>query len=488
MKKQLLFGICLLASGLVMGQSALIQHSEAIPANISMRSGPMSPATVTCGNDTVLYPLAKATAASLYTLVGNGGGTVGEGFSQYYEAPQNITIYGVEFFGRGKNNTVSVNVRIYTVNPADSTPAVQLGSVPVSLTMTTATLSAMARYAVFTTPITVSGPYAVVVEGLPAGTDTFQLATNANGNGAGERLSSVRLLTSVWMNNEDAYGTDIDFLAHPIVSYSVTSSFITSGSLCQGNPVAFTSTSSPILNSRFYSQAAFYGVTDASYTYDFGDASTPVNQENPSHAYATAGVYTAMLTDTMFAWTVTCRDVSTQSITIDQPPTAAFTLSATTVDVGDTVQFQNTSTGNSTSCLIDFGDGSPVVNSCSDTSHQYLVAGTYTVTLTTTNTCGSDSYTQTVTVNTITGIESTWNENNISVFPNPAMDHVTVTVPKGSANTVAILYNVAGEIVLQMNLTNPVNEINTGSLSAGVYFLKVSDVNHSAVKRIDIVK
>ncbi|MEO5644955.1 MAG: PKD domain-containing protein [Bacteroidia bacterium] len=488
MKKQVLIGICLLTTGLAFGQSTLQTHQVSIPANLSLRIGSVAPATVTCGNDTVLYPLAKATAASLYTLVGNGGGAFGEGFAQYYEAPQNITIYGVEFFGRGKNNTVSVNVRIYTVNPADSTPAVQLGTVPVSLTVTTASLAAMTRYAVFTTPINVSGPYAVVVEGLAAGNDTFQLATNANGDGAGERLSSVRVLSTAWLNNQDAFGADFDFLAHPIVSYSIASSFITSGTLCEGNPVAFTSTSSPILNSRFYSQAAFYGVTDASYTYNFGDASTPLNQENPAHVYANAGVYNVMLTDSMFAWTVTCTDAATSSTTIDEPPMAAFTLSATTVDVGDTVQFQNTSTGNSTSCLIDFGDGSPVVTSCADTSHQYVVAGTYTVTLTTTNQCGSDSYTQTVTVNTITGVDAAWNENNISVFPNPAQDHITVIIPKGNAVAVAGIYNVAGEIVLQMNLTNPVNEISTANLSAGIYFLKVTDGNHTAVKRIDIVK
>lgn len=399
-----------------------------------------------------------------------------------------MTIYGLEFFGRGLNNTVTVNVGVFTVNPADSTPAVQLGTTTIALTQTTTSLSAMARHAVFSSPITVNGPYAVVVQGVTTNTDTFQLVTNDDGDGQGERLSQVRVLSTVWLNVEDGYGVDADFLAHPIVSYTLAANFSVAGTLCEGDPVSFTSTSSPILNNRFYSQAAFFAQTDASYTWDFGDASTPVNQENPAHTYANAGTYSVTLTDTLFGWTITCTEDTMASLTINEPPTANMTLSSTTVNIGDTVSLTNTSIG-STSCVIDFGDGTPVITSCADTSHIYTVAGTYTVTITATNACGSDSYTQTVTVNAITGIGSSTLENSLSIFPNPATDRFTLRTPLLAGRPLAALYTMSGELVMQVNLAGVTStEISTSALAAGVYFLRVTDANGTVVKRVDVVK
>ena len=78
-------------------------------------------------------------------------------------------------------------------------------------------------------------------------------------------------------------------------------------------------------------------------------------------------------------------------------PTANFTPSATTVTTSQTISFTNSSS-DATSYSWNFGDGSST-SSATSPSHQYSLAGSYTVTLTATNSAGSDTATQAITVN-----------------------------------------------------------------------------------------
>lgn len=68
-------------------------------------------------------------------------------------------------------------------------------------------------------------------------------------------------------------------------------------------------------------------------------------------------------------------------------------------DIPHSVTFTNTSTGTITGYSWDFGDSSPVDTTASP-SHNYTVAGVYTVTLTVTGPGGSDQTTASVTANT----------------------------------------------------------------------------------------
>lgn len=82
-------------------------------------------------------------------------------------------------------------------------------------------------------------------------------------------------------------------------------------------------------------------------------------------------------------------------------PTASFTAVNTSVCAGGTIQFNDFSTDIPTSWLWDFGDGATSTDQ--NPIHTYATAGVYTVTLTVTNSAGSDTYTLTnyITVNTL---------------------------------------------------------------------------------------
>ncbi len=75
-------------------------------------------------------------------------------------------------------------------------------------------------------------------------------------------------------------------------------------------------------------------------------------------------------------------------------PQAGFTSSSPDI-LGATTVFTNTSTGGALSYLWDFGDGSPT-STVANPTHMFAAVGTYTVTLTVSNTLGSSVYAATV--------------------------------------------------------------------------------------------
>jgi PKD repeat protein len=86
-------------------------------------------------------------------------------------------------------------------------------------------------------------------------------------------------------------------------------------------------------------------------------------------------------------------------ITTATTPTASFTASATNIDIGDAVSFSDTSTGNPTSWSWDFNNDGSEDSTDQNPTYTFNTAGSFTVTLTATNSCGSDTATTTVTVN-----------------------------------------------------------------------------------------
>ncbi len=124
----------------------------------------------------------------------------------------------------------------------------------------------------------------------------------------------------------------------------------------------------------------------SSWNWDFGDTHSST-QQNPSHTYTEAGTFTVTLTATNSCGSD--AEVKTNYITVTcTPPVADFSGSPTSGDAPLTVNFTDLSTG-ATSWLWDFGDTQ--TSTAQNPSHTYTSVGTYTVTLTATNSCGSDA-------------------------------------------------------------------------------------------------
>jgi len=125
-----------------------------------------------------------------------------------------------------------------------------------------------------------------------------------------------------------------------------------------------------------------------SWFWDFGDGNTST-QQSPTHAYAAPGNYLVCLTVSSACGT----DSSCSSISVTCPaPSTAFTHTVNALQV----QYVDQTTGGAAFWLWDFGDGN--TSSLQNPQHVYASPGTYTVCLTTTSLCGSDSSCASVTV------------------------------------------------------------------------------------------
>jgi PKD repeat protein len=126
------------------------------------------------------------------------------------------------------------------------------------------------------------------------------------------------------------------------------------------------------------------------WSWDFGDGGTSTLRI-PSHTYTSAGTYTVTLTATNSCGSY--MRTKTNYIIVCTVPVANFTGSTTSGPAPLTVTFTDQTTGSPTAWSWDFGDGG--TSMLRIPSHTYTSAGTYTVKLTATNSCGSNSLTRT---------------------------------------------------------------------------------------------
>jgi PKD repeat protein len=153
-----------------------------------------------------------------------------------------------------------------------------------------------------------------------------------------------------------------------------------------------------------------------SWEWNFGDSGTS-NDQNPQHTYTEVGTYTVQLT--VSDGESTDSEIKLDYITVTEPaPTALF--SAAPINTCDgVVQFSDESTGAS-SWLWDFGDGD--TSDIQNPEYVYSENGIYTVSLTVTNTGGTDTYTLT--------------------------DYITVEIPDASITPVGLLCLDSQAIIL----------------------------------------
>jgi len=130
-----------------------------------------------------------------------------------------------------------------------------------------------------------------------------------------------------------------------------------------------------------------------SWTWLFGDSGTSTSQ-NPAHTYTTAGTYTVTLIATNSAGSDTLTKAgyitATKAVSV---PAVSFIANVTTGSVPFSVQFLDSSTNSPTAWVWSFGDGG--ASTLQNPVHTYTTEGTYTVTLTATNSAGSNTSSQT---------------------------------------------------------------------------------------------
>jgi PKD repeat protein len=191
-----------------------------------------------------------------------------------------------------------------------------------------------------------------------------------------------------------------------------------------------------------------------------GGSPSSSTQADPVVIYENPGVYGVTLTVSNEAG----EDVFwiSDAIIVDPLPDAAFDV----LVIGSTADFDNLS-ANATEFSWDFGDGSSSVEV--DPSHEYQSGGLYTVTLISTNNCGSDTAFQTISVASApvagVGISPTigCSPMQVQYSSNGSGDVETYawSFPGGDPATSSemdplVTYNIPGIYNVQLIVTNPV--------------------------------
>ena len=126
--------------------------------------------------------------------------------------------------------------------------------------------------------------------------------------------------------------------------------------------------------------------------------------------------------------------------------------------------------------LWDFGDGT--TSTLENPGHSYSTVGNYTVTLISTNNCGSDTIDYNIEI-TITEIEDIADISNLEIYPNPVCETLYISFSNSDEIIKNIeLFDILGNIIWVerdiSKFSDYSGQINMKGFSKGVYYLRIN--------------
>ncbi|MBU0742039.1 PKD domain-containing protein [bacterium] len=180
-------------------------------------------------------------------------------------------------------------------------------------------------------------------------------------------------------------------------------------------------------------------------------------------------------------------------VTAEDPVTAAFSASLTTGAPPLSVDFTNLSVGAPTSWLWDFGDAA--TDAVQNPTHVYAADGTYTVSLTATNGCGTDTSMQLdlIVVSSATDVASRVFafEHNV---PNPFNPSTVIAFSLERDGRARLeIFDAAGHslgALLDREMPAGRHEVTWRPVRqpSGVYFARLTSGDRTAIQRMVLVR
>jgi len=419
----------------------------AAPTSVTLPSTP-------CANAQAAYTVPAVSGATSYTWTVSGAGWSGSSTTNSITLTAGTAAASVSVTA---NSACGAGTAYVFSAPVNTTPAA-----PTSVTLPTAPCANAT--AVYTVPA-VSGAtsYTWTVSGTGwSGTSTTNSITLTAGTGTGS--------VSVTANN--SCGSSAAYVFAPASGGSAPAAAVSitaPTSICSGSQVTFTTPS-------------ITGATSYHWTVS-GTGWTGTSTTNSITLTAGTGPLTISVNGVNNCGSGTSTSLS--SVPVVASPVASFTESSHTANTGAnvTVTFGGTAPAGTTyTWNFNGGNASPGTGAGPQTV-SWPTVGTYTVSLTLDNNGCTSTYTDTVQVSKINGIDAIGLDaiDAINIVPNPSSGQTTIIISMTSEAAISITaYDMSGRLVStiyngELGAGEKSITFNTESISAGIYVIKATD-------------
>lgn len=189
------------------------------------------------------------------------------------------------------------------------------------------------------------------------------------------------------------------------------------------------------------------------------------------------GVYSVVVTDTN-----QCTGIGNINVIMQSAPSV---LSLDAQKYYQTAHFTLLNAQNYNSVNWDFGDGVTLNAGPANVSHIYDAVGTYTVTATLENSCGTTTISTSITIDNILDIDQLAMELGLMIFPNPAQDVLNVQV--NSLNQSSFyLTDITGRVISEEVFFQEHTTISMTDHTPGIYMIHIKTNENEVSQRFII--
>lgn len=187
-----------------------------------------------------------------------------------------------------------------------------------------------------------------------------------------------------------------------------------------------------------------------------------------------AGSYVAYVTDS-----VGCVGVGTINVDYNEAPTVTGIYSQGSYPM---MTFSVLGAQNSDTYDWNFGDGNSVLNGPATISHLYVQDGTFSVSVTLSNSCGTATENTSITLIDYTSLSENVIDG-LQVYPNPANTNVTIVVPNNDISEYRVFGISGAEVISTSEFVGNV-KLDVSNWQSGVYFLHLTNAGISTIQKI----